>query len=316
MKEKILITGATGFVGANLVRAFLEDGNYEINIITRKTSNLWRIKDILDKVNNYVVDLAKSDKLKEIVKRIKPDYIIHLAIYGGRPFESCDEKIIEANFHGTINLIEACKDIDYKVFLNTGSSSEYGTKNKEMKEEDICEPIDIYGLTKLGATLYCNCISKREGKNIGTIRLFSPFGDYESNGRLFPDLILNALENKDVNLANPNAVRDFIYIGEVVDVYKKIIRENINIKGEIFNLGFGKHHSVEYCARKVLEYTSSKSKLKFGVIEGRKSDTKIWVSDMSKTIEKLKWEPSLSFDEQIKKACIWFKENKKLYIER
>lgn len=313
MKNKILITGATGFVGANLVRAFLKNKSYEVNIITRKNSNLWRIKSILGDVKNYKVDLLEKEKLKKVITEIKPDYIIHLAIYGGRPFENDDEKIIAANFQGTINLLEACNNIDYKIFLNTGSSSEYGKKSHPMEENEICEPINIYGISKLSATLYCNYIANRDNKNIGTIRLFSPFGDYEGTGRLFPDLILNALENKTIELGNPKAVRDFIYIDQVIKVYEKIINENINIKGEIFNLGFGEQHSVEYCAKKVLEYTKSNSKLKFGALEARKSDSNIWVSDMSKTKKWLKLEIKLDFDSQIKKACEWFAENKKLY---
>ncbi|MBC2856157.1 SDR family NAD(P)-dependent oxidoreductase [Cetobacterium sp. 2A] len=312
MKEKILITGATGFIGANLARRLLKE-DYEVNILTRETSNMWRLKDIYLNLVDWKVDLNEREKLKNIIKKIRPDYIIHLAIYGGRPNEKDTKKIMESNLQGTINLVDACKEINYKIFINTGSSSEYGKKDKPMREIDICEPTNIYGIAKVGATLYCNYIANRDNKNIGTLRLFSPFGDYEDKGRLFPDIIVNALKNKDIELANPNSVRDFISIQETIDLYLKIIKENLNIKGEIFNCAYGEQHSVEYVANKIIEITNTASKLKFGAILGRDSDTTSWVGDISKAKDKLGWSPKSKFEDSLVEVCNWFKENINLY---
>ena len=104
--EKVLVTGATGFVGANLVRR-LTNLNYEVTILHRENSNLWRLEDIIDQINCEIVDLNDVDKLKEIVKKVNPKKIIHLAIYGGLPSQKDEEKIIETNFNGTINLLTA-----------------------------------------------------------------------------------------------------------------------------------------------------------------------------------------------------------------
>ena len=312
MREKILITGSTGFVGSNLTRALLKEG-YEINIITRETSNMWRIKDIYSQLIDWKVDLNEKEKLKQIVEKIKPDYIIHLAIYGGRPDEKDEEEIMKSNLQGTINLVDSCKNIDYKVFINTGSSSEYGNKTLPMKEDDICEPINIYGIAKVGATLYCNYVANKFNKNLGTLRLFSPFGNYEDRGRLFPDLIVNALRNQDINLGNPKAVRDFICIEDTIGIYVKIIKEQLNIKGEIFNCAYGKQHSVEYVAKKIIEITKSTSKLNYGAKKGREADTDIWVADISKIKEKLGYKFKYKFDDSLVEVCNWFEKNINLY---
>ena len=312
MKKKVLVTGVTGFVGANLARRLVKD-DYEVHILTRETSNLWRIKEIYKNLIDWKVDLREKEKLKNILEKINPEYIIHLAIYGGRPNEKDTEEIINSNFLGTVNLVEASRNINYKVFINTGSSSEYGMKNEKMQENMVCSPNTIYGIAKVGATLYCNYEAKKNNKNIGTLRLFSPFGDFEDRGRLFPDIILALLENKDVNLANPKAVRDFIYIEDVVDLYMKIINENLNISGEVFNCGYGEQHSVEYVANKIKKYLNSKNSLNYGAKEGRSFDTDLWESDISKIKEKLNWTPKLDFDASIEKACEWYKKNKNLY---
>jgi len=79
---------------------------------------------VLSKLNDHTVDLLEEKKLKELIKEIKPEIIFHLAaagIYGG--IHLPEKKLIETNFLGTVNLINACNDIDYKCFVNTGSSS-------------------------------------------------------------------------------------------------------------------------------------------------------------------------------------------------
>lgn len=310
--KKILLTGASGFVGSNLARFYLDLG-YELHILTRKESNLWRLKDVYSKIHDHKVDLLDAKLLNSIVKEIEPDFIVHNAIYGGRPNQSEAQKVIDVNFQGSKNLVDACTDVDFECFINTGSSSEYGVKSEPMKETDICEPVNIYGIAKLSATLYCNYVAKQTGKNIGTLRLFSPFGDYEDQGRLFTDLALNCCLGSDVKLANPNAVRDFIYIKDVLDLYYKVMQQPSQLKAEIYNVAYGKQHSVSYMAEKVKSLMSSKSNLCYGELSGRAADTTTWQADITKTKNTFNWQPNLDFDNTIKDASNWFMQNKGLY---
>lgn len=312
MKKRILITGASGFVGSNMTRYFVENG-YDVHILTRETSNLWRIKDIYGKLSDWKVDLKDKIKLREVIKKINPEYIIHNAMYGGKPLENDIDKIIEANLKGTINLVEALRDIDYKVFINTGSSSEYGEKTEKMKETDICNPTTIYGITKLAGTIFCQNEARKYNKNIGTIRLFSIFGNYEDKGKFFPDVILNLLDNKNVELSNPKNVRDFIHIDEVVQMYAKIISEEIKIQGEIFNCGYGKERTLGEVVEKVRAYLKVEGKIIFGAKDSREFEVKKWESDISKAKKVLNWKPLMSFETSVEKICEWFKKNKEKY---
>jgi len=191
--KKILITGATGFVGANLLRKLIDSKN-DIHVIIRSTSNLWRINDIIDKVNAHVCDLTNRESVEKLVLKIKPQIIFHLAVYGGYQFQEESLKIIDTNLIGIINLLNACCKIGFECFINTGSSSEYGLKNKPMSENDLLEPINDYGIAKAAATLYCQAIGRRENLPIFTLRLFSPYGYYEGPTRLIPYLIISCLK--------------------------------------------------------------------------------------------------------------------------
>ncbi|MDB8566198.1 NAD-dependent epimerase/dehydratase family protein [Turicibacter sanguinis] len=310
--EKILITGASGFFGSNLARRLLSEG-FEVHILTRPHSNRWRIADIYQDITDWKCDLVDETHLQKIVKEISPQHIIHSATYGGRYYEEDDSLILMTNLGGLVNLIKACQSIDYTTFINTGSSSEYGLKHLPMKEDDSCNPLNMYGISKLSGTLYSQYVANKWNKNIGTIRLFSPFGDFEDKGRLFPDLILNAIENKPIYLTNPDAVRDFIYVHDAIDLYVQIIKTKSQIKGEIYNCGSGKQHSVKEGVSKVLEVTNSKSDV---IIESKRHqeiEINSWVCDLTKTESSFQWTPHYDFDQGIKEACQWFERHKNLY---
>lgn len=311
--QKVLVTGASGFVGANLVRRLVRK-DYEVHIFTRATSNKWRLTDVLSKLNDHPVDLLEEKKLKGSIKKIKPEIIFHLAaagIYGGVHLP--EKRLIETNFLGTVNLLNACNDIDYKCFVNTGSSSEYGPKSHPMKETDVCEPINMYGITKYATTLYGSFVAKTKDKPVVEFRLFSPFGPYDNHTRLITYAIINALENNDLNLADPKAVRDYIYIEDILDLYMKNIDKAHELKGEVFNVGSGSQTTIYYVVNKIMDLTQSKSSVNWGSVNGRSWDTEKWEANIEKTSKFFDWKPVYNIDEGLKKTISWFRDNLNLY---
>lgn len=311
--NKVLVTGATGFIGANLVRRLHQEG-CEVHITTRKNSNKWRLKGILPKLTDHLVDLREEEKLKRVVRRIKPNIIYHLAnagLYGGVSLS--EKELIETNILGTVNLIKACANIDYTCFVNTGSSSEYGTKNDPMKETDICQPVNMYGIVKLASTLYGNFAAKTCDEPIVCLRLFSPFGSYNDQSRLITYAIVNTLLNRPLELANPQAVRDFIFIEDVIDAYLKLIDLAPKFKGGIFNIGSGSQTSVATVVEKIIQFTNSNSSIRWHTIDSQAQDSPMWEADITKAVSCLDWRPSHSFDQGLKKTILWFKENLSFY---
>ncbi len=312
-KYKILVTGATGFVGSNLVRRLVSDG-YDVHIFTRKSSNIWRLRDCFSDLKNYTANLLNQEELICLINKIEPDVIFHLAtsgIYGGvqRP----DKEVIETNLLGMINLINACNSIDYKCFVNTGSSSEYGPKKEPMKESDICEPLNLYGFSKYAATLYSQFIARTKNKPIIGLRLFSPFGPFDDKSRLMTYAITNALQNKSLMLGNPNAARDYIYIDDVIDLYLQSMQLASRSKGEVFNLGSGSQKTVSYVVNKIIEITNSKSELKWNSFSGRAHDTEKWEADIEKVSRYYNWCPKYHIDDGIRQTISWFENNLHLY---
>jgi nucleoside-diphosphate-sugar epimerase len=310
---RILITGATGFVGSNLAR-FLINKNVSLHIILRKTSNVWRIEDIIKRLTIHYCDLTDKEETKRVVSLIKPNIIFHLAVYGGYPSQSETSKIIIVNFVGTVNLLNACIEEGFNCFINAGSSSEYGIKFKAMKEEDLLEPINIYGVTKAAATLYSSALAKKFNLPIITLRLFSPYGYYEDAARLIPYLVLSMLKNKEIKLSSPHAVRDFIFIEDVIRAFILTVeKKEALLPGTILNVGSGfntKVNEVFYKLKEIIDY-----KMDFS-IEGhpRDSDTlRDWRANTKKIKETLGWVPKNNLEEGLIKTVKWYRKNIHLY---
>lgn len=311
--NRVLITGATGFIGSNLTRKLLQEG-CEVHILSQPFLNKWRLINILTKLNEHTGDLLEAGKLKKLIREIKPEVIFHLAaagVFGG--VSPSEEELIKVNFLGTVNLINACSDINYKCFVNTGSSSEYGPKDNPMKETDICQPINTYGVSKLAALLYGSFIAKTKNKPIIGLRLFSPFGPFDNQQRLISSVIIKSLQNEEILLSNPNGVRDFIFIEDVVGAYLKSINLASQFKGEVFNLASGRETSVSEIVKIIYQLTNSKSKIKWGQISPRPWDNPHWQADISKISHCFIWKPKYSLKQGLEKTIQWFKNNLSLY---
>lgn len=312
MKDSFLVTGATGFIGANLVRELVSLGQ-NVNVIVRTSKLNWRISDLADKINIFECDIA-DPKLQEIINKIKPDYIFHLAGYGNLPHEDDIYRMIDVNLKGAINLLEAVKKNPFKLFINTGSSAEYGIKDQSMKESDTLSPINNYGVIKSAITLYCQKEAIRNNLPIINLRLFTPFGYFEGKNRLIPDVALSALEGRPIKVSSPIHVRDFIFIEDVVDAYIQAIRNQHN-PGEIYNVGSGTQYSVKEIVEKILTIAHSKSEIQWGARQkqGRYIEPKMWQADMSKTKKILNWKPKNTIDSGLQKTIEWLREHKELY---
>lgn len=148
MRKKYLVTGATGFIAACLVRQLIEN-NEEVHVILRKESNNWRLKDINKFIKIHYTDLNNEDEVKVLFEENSFNIVYHLATYGGYNYQKEVDSIINTNLNLTWNLFKNCKDTGVEMFVNTSSSSEYGEKNNAMREDMILEPSNMYGATNL-----------------------------------------------------------------------------------------------------------------------------------------------------------------------
>lgn len=313
--NKVLITGASGFINANLTRRMLSEG-YEVGLILRRQSNLDRLKDILPRVKVLYADLLDYRKLFKEVHDFYPDYIFHSATFGAYPDDQKDEYLMfQTNMVGTYNLLKATGDIPYKCFIHAGSSSEYGLKDRAISEKDLLEPINHYGVTKASATLLCQMFARTNRKNIVILRPFSVYGPYERMTRLIPYVILKCIRKEEVHITSGEQKRDFIYVDDVMDIYLRVT-ETKGIEGEIFNVGGGEDISVKEVVKMIFDLTGSDPRLlKIGAKEQRAFEAiHSWKADLTRLNQVLGFHPRIRLEEGLRKTIDWVRESQEFYV--
>lgn len=313
MKEKkILITGGTGFIGANLVRRLVKVG-HKPTVLIRKESNLWRLKDIISKVDLLETDILNYERLIKDINIVRPHCIYHLAVYGANQGTQKDlNETLKINILGTANILRAGHSSGIEYCVNTGSSSEYGIKESSMQENDVLQPANYYGVSKAATTLLANAFSIQNKLPAVTLRLFSPYGYYEDKNRFVPSVIMAGIKNKQIELSNPDFVRDFIFIDDVIDAYIYFLNGN-KYYGEVFNIGSGKQTKLGDFVKIVEQVLRKKIKINWSGHRSNQLEPKRWQADITKSKIMLNWKPKHTIDD-LEKICKWHKENYKLYM--
>ena len=304
-KEIFLITGAAGFVGASLTRRLVKMG-VVVHALVSEKGNLWRLEDILSSIIVHRGDITDEVFVQGLIRQVTPSIIYHLATHGAYSSQNDTKRIIMTNVLGTSNLLEALARIPYKLFINTGSSSEYGFKQKPMQENDLPEPNSSYAVAKLAQTMLCQYTAKSQKKPIVTFRLFSVYGPYEDPSRLVPTVLRRCLQGEDLQMVSPSTARDFIYIEDVLDAYLNINALQ-NQGGEIINIGSGRQVILKDFIDTALGVTGALVAVHWNMMQERVWDSSCWVGDIDKAKQLLGWQAKTSLENGLRQTMDWFK---------
>lgn len=304
--NRYLITGGAGFVGANLVHRLVKN-NHEVHVVVKKSTNLWRLTDVLKNICLHEVDILDENFYKTVYA-IQPTVVYHLATRGAYEDQNNVTDIFRTNIEGTARLIKALKNVDLSLMVNIGSSSEYGEKKHPMRENDISLPNSYYAIAKLAQTQLCR-YEADNGFPVVTLRLFSVYGEYEEPTRLMPTLMKHYDAGLHLKLARKNTARDFIYVQDVVDVMcmENKLREHC---GSIFNIGTGIQTTLQELPPLFEALTGKKIPYSFDNTMSRKWDTTTWVADMSHTHATLGWKARVGLQQGLGVMWKWYNENK------
>lgn len=309
--KKIFITGGTGFIGSNLVRKLVEE-RADVYLAIRHVANLWRIKDIVKKTSVLKVDLLDKERLQKKIKTINPDIVYHFAAYGAYSHQADARKIMETNIIGTLNLASSLVNSNISLFVNTGSSSEYGFKIKPMKESDVLNPNSYYSISKAAQTHIFDYYYTAFGFPGVTLRPFSVYGPYEEPGRLIPNLMLSILKNKPLSMTSKAIARDFIHVDDYVNACLTTA-ELKKYPGQIFNIGSGRQTNFGQLIEIAEKAVDKKIDVKWNKNSGKSWDTDHWKSNIHKAKKLLGFQPRYKLKEGLYKTYKWFKEHENLY---
>ncbi|MFC5702971.1 NAD-dependent epimerase/dehydratase family protein [Cohnella faecalis] len=309
---RILITGATGFIGAAIAHR-MAALDLEVHIFTRPSSNRWRIESIAPKLIEHHVDLEDEDAVVRAVTGIRPEYVFHAACYGGFSFQQHVKRAFLSNLFGTMHLLGACERTGFEAFVHFGSSSEYGVKDTPMSENVLLEPIGAYSVSKAAATLYCRSRAVETGLPVVTLRLFSPYGPFDDPQRLIPYVVSKLLRRQTPSVLTPSSVRDYIYIEDVLDICEIMLAGPVP-SGEIVNLGSGVQYSIGEVVSILYQIIGVESQPSWGSLAPRRTESAIWTADTTRMKRLFLWEPMYDLETGLESTVEWIHSRMNDYL--
>lgn len=300
---KVLITGASGFVGQHLIAQLKGKANiYGLtNSFTPSPS----------KNTIYInCDIKNKTSLSDIIRLKKPDVIIHLAAIA-QTWNKNDNDFLDINFKGTLNLYSAVFENTTNNFnpkiLYISSSDIYGkTLNpKNVHEEASFHPVNFYGLSKIAADRLSYLYSQTKKLNIVILRPFPHTGPGQKKGFFVPDMIsqIVALEKNPqakniIKIGNLDAIRDYTDVRDVVKVYEYFIFNDF-IPGDTFNICSGKGIKIKSLLDQIIKLTSIKITLMEDPTKLRPSNFPILIGNNKKLASQTLWKPTISIQQTL-----------------
>lgn len=330
---KILITGASGFIGFHLSQKLLKEGFQIIGIDNFNDYYDPNLKmdrfEILSKYDNFIfykVDIKDSCKLNNIFKIHNPKYVVNLAAQAGVRY-SIDNPYayIDSNIIGFINILEACRNYSVEHLLYASSSSVYGG-NKTVPfstNHNVDHPVSLYAATKKSNELMAHTYSHLYGIPTTGLRFFTVYGPYGRPDMAYFSFTKNIFDGNSIKVFNNgNMERDFTYIDDIVQGIQKLIQKppianktwNENNNGistsfapyKIYNIGNNKPVKLMKFIN-TLEFIVGKEAKK-NYMDMQLGDVCITYADVSDLERDIKFKPSTSIEEGLQKFVEWYKK--------
>ncbi len=274
IKDNILVTGSSGFIGFHVCKFFLEKKIFVVGVDNHnnyydKKLKIQRCKKLLNfkKFKFIKLDIKNQENFLKICKKFRPKVIIHLAAQPGVRYSFINpQAYIDSNITGFTNILECMKKSNLKNLIYASSSSVYGNCKKfPFKENLKLRPLNFYGQTKLMNERIAEVYNKNFNLNMIGLRLFTVYGPYGRPDMFIPKIIKNIKLNKSIDLYNNGRhIRDFTYVEDVSEIIFKLYEKikNKKFKNEIFNICGGSKISLRKLIYLVEKMTKNKIKTK------------------------------------------------------
>lgn len=293
---RCLVTGASGHLGSHLTELLVREGA-EVTALCREGSDLWRLKDVLGRVN--VLRRARASE----IKRAAPEAVFHLAWRGVAGDSRDAPEQLTVNVAATLELCQIVVESGCRVFVGLGSQAEYGPHDAVLTEETPARPVTAYGVAKLCAGMMTAKLCGLAGVRHVWLRLLSTYGPKDDERHLIPAVILSLLKGERPRLTAGEQTWDYLY---VEDAARAVLGVAVNPGGRgVFNLGSGRAATVRAVAERLRDLIDPSMGLGFGEVPYAPGQ----LMRLETSIERLRratgWEPRVNLDEGLRRTVDW-----------
>ena len=280
------IVRGRGFFGKNLVPQLLNDGN---------------------EVKLFEGDLRKEQEVFQTVNLFRPQIVYHMgALVDLSRTYATAKQCIDINIKGTTVLLEALRGNPPARFIYTSTEEIYGDGPLPFSEDQLLKPPSFYAVSKVAAEQLASIYTQLSGYQLLILRIGTSYGAYQPVTRLIPQIIINALQNKDILLNSGKKKRDYVYIADVVEALVRALSHPVDSQINVCNIGGGRQYALKTLVKYVIDITRSTSKVLYGVYPDRILEADEWLLSNANAEKVLGWIPHTSLEEGLRKTIDFY----------
>jgi nucleoside-diphosphate-sugar epimerase len=286
--KRILVTGASGFVGSFLIPKMIESG-HQVLSISRTSIAAVSLSD-----KNYQICSLNETNL---IEDFSPQIVVNLATFSSSTDDIESQKnIIDSNIIFLSNLLHVIKNLKIELFINTGTFAEYFSNDGEF------DPAYFYSATKTAGRFIIKYFSKSYSFKTVNVIPYSIYGPNDKRKKLIHTLLDSLDSELAVKTTEGKQILDFVYIDDVINAYLAIINKADLLEDEmVFKIGTGKGVTIRELVSEIEIITGKKANIFWGAIPYRKRDIMIAVADITNAKKNLDWEPMFNLNDGLNK---------------
>lgn len=320
--KKVLVTGADGFIGSHLVEQLIEEGASVRAFCYYNSFNSWGWldsfpKELLSKIDVFTGDIRDPNGVRTAMKDI--DIVFHLAALIAIPFSyHSPDAYVDTNVKGTLNIVQAAKDLGVERVLVTSTSEVYGTAQYiPIDEKHPRQGQSPYSATKIGADSIAESFYRSFDLPVTIVRPFNTYGPRQSARAIIPTIITQLLNGStEISLGDLTPTRDLVFVKDTARGFVEIALNN-SLIGEDVNIATSNEISIGELAQELISQINPKAKIMQDKerLRPEKSEVFRLYGSNEKLLNASNWSPKTSLSLGLQETINWFKieENLKRY---
>lgn len=305
--RRVLVTGATGFLGTHLARALARAGAI-VHGLRRDPSATTRLP--CDEIEWHTGDLTDLESLRAAARESAPGVVFNLAAYGTVFGQKDDELAYRVNVEGSWNLWRALEGIDCRL-VHVGTCAEYGVASGQVTEDHACRPTVFYPATKNASVVLLSTLGRQTGREVVSLRPFGPYGSADDPSRVVPSVIISLLKGEEVAVTGGEQLRDYAHVDDHVQALMLAAAAPLARNGAVYNVGGGKVVQLRELIETVARAVSPEAiaRVRFGALPYRENELWEMCCDIGAARRELGYSPRVPLEEGVRATVEWYRAN-------